>query len=295
VRSARACVFAALIAPAALLAQPAEAPAERTDAPKLEPYKIILVGDSTMAPNSGWGGAFCAHHVKWKIACLNLARGARSTRSFRSEGGWDLALAEMEVPGYARVYVLIQMGHNDQARQKPERWTEEATEYPDNLRRFVKEARAAGAVPVLITPLARREFVGGRLNNTLASWSEQVRKVARELQAPLIDLNARSAELVQKLGPVPSLDFAQRAPSPEEKAAAAKGTTLPPPPSLPAAVDDSAESAGRKTGTRGRASLKFDYTHLGPKGAETFAAMVAEDLGAAVPELGGVLIHRAPD
>ena len=48
-------------ATAALLTSGAQAQTrERTDAEPLEPYKIILVGDSTMAPHSGWGGAFCA-------------------------------------------------------------------------------------------------------------------------------------------------------------------------------------------------------------------------------------------
>jgi lysophospholipase L1-like esterase len=278
-----------LAAAGPLLAQPAAPPAERADAPALPGWKIILVGDSTMAPHSGWGGAFCAQHVKWKVACLNLARGARSTRSYRSEGAWDVALGEMKAGGYERVYVLIQMGHNDQARHKPERWTDETTEYPDNLRRFVKEARAAGAVPILLTPLSRREFKDGRLENTLASWSDQVRKVARELKAPLIDLNARSAELAQQLGPVASLEFAQAPPSDEEKAAAAKGTTLPPPPSPPAAAEDKAEKGGR-SGARGRVTLKFDYTHVGPKGAEVYAAMVAEELGRVAPEIGALII-----
>lgn len=270
------------------MAQPAEAPA-RTDAPKLAPYKIILVGDSTMAPYSGWGAAFCAHHVKWKIACLNLARGARSTRSFRSEGAWELALGEMKVPGYQAVYVLIQMGHNDQARHKPERWTEETREFPDNLRRFVKETRAAGAIPVLVTPLARREFREGMLVNTLASWSDQVRKVAQELRVPLIDLNARSAQAVQKLGPVAAMDLAQLPPSEAEKAAAARGTTLPPAQAPPAAAEDIGERSGMR-GARGHTTLKFDYTHVGPKGAHLFAAMIAEDLGAVAPELGALIL-----
>lgn len=267
----------------------AQAPPERTDAPPLEPYKIILVGDSTTAPHSGWGGAFCAHHVKWKIACLNLARGSRSTRSFRSEGGWDLALAEMKVPGYKATYVLIQMGHNDQSR-KPERWTDEATEYPENLRRFVKESRAAGAKPVLVTPLSRREFKDGKLHNTLASWSEQVRKVAAELKVPLIDLNARSAELAQQMGPVRSMEFAQASPTSEEKAAAAKGTTLAQAPSPPGAAEDTNERP-RKDGARGHVTLKFDYTHVGPLGAEAYAVMVADGLAAAVPELAALLVN----
>src|SRR3546814_6833172 len=50
-----------------------------------------------MAPHSGWGGAFCAHHVKSSVACLNGGRGGRSTRSYRQEGSWDIALAEAKV------------------------------------------------------------------------------------------------------------------------------------------------------------------------------------------------------
>lgn len=286
-RPLRTTVVAALAA-MSTLATAASSP-ERVDAPPLPGYKIILVGDSTMAPHSGWGGAFCAHHVKWRVACLNLARGARSTRSYRSEGAWDVALAEMKVPGYQRVYVLIQLGHNDQARQKPERWTDETTEYPDNLRRFVKEARAAGAVPILVTPLTRRDFKNGKLGNTLASWSAQVRKVAEETKVPLIDLNARSAELVQRLGPVESMDFGQVPPDAARKAAAARGTTPDPAPAPPGAPEDSAERSG-KSGARGEVKPKFDHTHLGDKGAHAFAAMIADDLATVAPELGSLLI-----
>src|SRR3546814_10798762 len=62
---------------------------------------------------------------------------------------WDIALAEAKVPGYRGTWVLIQFAHNDQS-SKPERWTDEATEFPANLRRFVEEVRAAGATPVLV-------------------------------------------------------------------------------------------------------------------------------------------------
>jgi lysophospholipase L1-like esterase len=261
----------------------------RTDAPPLDTYKVILVGDSTTAPHSGWGGAFCAHHVKWRVSCLNLARGARSTRSYRSEGAWDIALDEMKVDGYKEVFVLIQMGHNDQARHKPERWTEETTEFPANLRRFVKEARRAGAVPVLVTPLARRDFRDGALNDTLASWSAQVRKVAGEMKVPLIDLNARSEQLVRQLGPVGSMDLAQLPPNEAEVAAAKKGTTLPAPPNPPNAAEDKVEHAG-KAGARGYVTVKFDYTHLGPQGAALTAATIAEELAVAAPELAGLLV-----
>src|SRR3546814_13026211 len=82
------------IAACALLASGAQAgERERTDAPPLEPYKIILVGDSTMAPHSGWGGAFCAHHVKSSVACLKGGRGGRPARSYWEAGSLDIAAA----------------------------------------------------------------------------------------------------------------------------------------------------------------------------------------------------------
>ncbi len=263
-----------------------EIPGERTDAKKFTPYKIILVGDSTMAPQSGWASAFCAYHIKSSMACLNLARGGRSTRSYRAEGSWDIALDEMKVPGYRAIYVLIQMGHNDMS-SKAERWTDEVHEFPDNLRRFVTEARAAGAIPVLVTPLTLRDFKNGRLYDVLASWSDQVRKVAHETSTPLIDLNADSAALVQKLGPVAAMEFAMSPSSPEEKAAAATGTTL-----LARPAEPYVEPVGQPVvpGPHGHANQSFDYTHLGPKGAEVFAAMVAYDMAVAVPEISGQIL-----
>lgn len=269
----------------ALLAGGTQAQArERTDAPPLEPYKIILVGDSTMAPHSGWGGAFCSRHVKSSVACLNAGRGGRSTRSYRQEGGWDIALAEAKVPGYRGTWVLIQFAHNDQS-SKSERWTDEATEFPANLRRFVDEVRAAGATPVLVTPLTRREFKAGQLRNTLASWSDQVRGVAKAMNVPLVDLNALSAAQVQEMGAEMATKLAQEPPTDEELAAAKAGTTLtarPAPPEPAPIVGD---------GARGQVTRKFDYTHLGDIGAEVTAKLVTQALALAVPGLRSQLVR----
>ncbi len=254
---------------------------ERTDAPPIEPYKIILVGDSTMAPMSGWGGAFCARHVKSSVACLNLGRGGRSTRSYRQEGSWDVALAEGKVAGYKATYVLIQFGHNDQS-SAPERWTDQTSEFPANLRRYVAEVRGAGAVPVLITPLARRQFKGGKLDNTLDSWSTEVRKVATELKVPLVDLNARSAALIQQLGPESAMALAQTAPTAEETAAAKSGTTLKPRDTESARLPDVPTTPD---GPRAQFVRKFDYTHVGDAGAAAFAKLVAHSLAVSVPAL----------
>ncbi|MGL3821638.1 rhamnogalacturonan acetylesterase [Sphingopyxis sp. R3-92] len=270
---------------AAALASGAQAQeGERSDAPPLLPYKVILVGDSTMAPHSGWGGAFCANHVKSSVACLNTGRGGRSTRSYRQEGGWDIVLAEAAVPGYRETYVLIQFGHNDQST-KPERRTDETTEFPANLRRFVEEVRAKGAIPVLLTPLTRREFKDGKLKNSLASWSDQVRGVAKALDVPLVDLNALSAAQVQEMGAEMATKLAQEAPTAEELAAARAGTTLtarPAPPSPPPIEGD---------GPRGQVTRKFDYTHVGDIGAEVTARLVTQGLARVAPGLRSQLVR----
>jgi len=274
----------ALVAAAVLLAGGAQAKErERTDAEPIAPYKIVLVGDSTMAPHSGWGGAFCAKHVKSSVACVNAGRGGRSTRSYRQEGSWDIALAEARVPGYRATYVLIQFGHNDQSSQ-PERWTDETTEFPANLRQFVTDVRGAGAIPILVTPLTRRDFKDGKLKNTLASWSDQIRSVAKAMDVPLVDLNALSARQVQEMGAEMATKLAQEPPSDGELTAARAGTTLPAPPApaVPPPIEGN--------GPRGQVTRKFDYTHLGDIGAEVTARLLTQALAHAVPGLRSQLV-----
>lgn len=277
--------LAMMLAPALLHAEDA-APRARTDAPPIQAYKIVLVGDSTMAVHSGWGAAFCSNHVKSSIACLNLGRGGRSTRSYRAEGSWDVALAEAGVKGYKGSWVLIQFAHNDQS-DKPERWTDMTTEFPANLARYVDEVRAAGATPVLLTPLTRREFRDGQLRNTLAPWAEEVRKVAVAKKVALVDLNARSAALVGKMGAATATKLAQDPPTTEELASAEQGNTLPPRPAPTEAAQTPIENSALP---RGRVTRKFDYTHVGNIGAEVFARQVVVDLAAAVPELRSQLV-----
>ncbi len=247
--------------------------------------KIVLVGDSTTAVQGGWGPAFCARHVTSFLTCTNLARGGRSTYNYRAEGSWALAQAEMRTPGYARTWVLVQFGHNDQPG-KPGRSTDLQREFPDNLRRYVREIRAAGAQPVLVTPLTRRQFTDGVLIDDLAPWAEAVRSVAREMEVPLVDLHARSRAVVQALGPVAAMPLAQAAATPAQVSAALGGTTVGAAPvaGAPAAQDNAVAEP------MGQAKVAFDYTHLGPDGAALFATLVTEELARQVPSLRPLLI-----
>jgi lysophospholipase L1-like esterase len=275
----------------ALLASPLVAHAQE---PLFKASKIVLVGDSTTAVGSGWGGSFCAKHVTSNIACVDLGRGGRSSRTYREEGSWALALKEMTSGGFAQTYVLIQMGHNDQPG-RPERSTDLATEFPANMARFVAEARAAGATPVLVTPLIRRQFKDGKVHDDLAPWADAVRKVAADTKTPLVDLHALSKDAVQAMGPVAALALAEIPPPPEVAAAAKSGTTTGAmfyEPAIPGAVVPPRPPAAPAVPPSPMASVKpvFDYTHLGPDGADLFSAMIAKALATAVPELGRQLV-----
>ena len=296
-----------LVLAAALLATPLSARAQTAPvtAPEPAPFKspkIVLIGDSTTAVQGGWGPSFCGKHVTSFIACINLARGGRSSGSYRSEGSWALAMYEIRSGGFSETYVLIQFGHNDQPG-KPARSTDLATEFPANIARYVEEVRTAGGKPVLLTPLTRRQFKDGKLVDDLGPWAAAVRKVAAETQTPLIDLHALSSAAIQAMGPVEAMTFAQSAPDPRVREAAKSGTTIearfyepaipgatvpqapapaatPPPPQNNAAVEP-----------MGTPKQTFDYTHLGHEGADYFAAMVAKALGDAVPALRRQLIQ----
>ena len=162
--------------------------------------RVILVGDSTMASSTGYGDALCARLTP-ETACLNLARGGRSSGSFRAEGRWDEVQRLLgDVGAYRRTYVLIGFGHNDQPG-KPGRSTDYVTEFPANMQRYVAEARALGAVPVLVTPLTRRGFKDGYVQDDLAPWASTVRTIASATRTPLVDLNTLSRAAVQAMGP----------------------------------------------------------------------------------------------
>jgi lysophospholipase L1-like esterase len=223
--------------------------------------RIILVGDSTMATKSGYGDAFCARFTP-EVSCINLARGGRSSGSFRAEGRWDEVQRLLnDGAGFQATYVLVQFGHNDQPG-KPGRSTDFATEFPVNMARYAQEAKALGGVPVLLTPLTRRTFHGQYLHNDLAPWADATRKAAAREHAALLDLNADSYAAVQAMG----------------QAEADTLAVAPPPAVVAASLDPN------KLEPQGPAKSAFDRTHVGAKGADFFAAMVEREMVRALPE-----------
>jgi pectin methylesterase-like acyl-CoA thioesterase/lysophospholipase L1-like esterase len=159
------------------------------------PIRIVLVGDSTVTDKQGWGPGFKALLADG-VECVNVARGGRSSKSFRSEGLWEPVLAERAD------YVLIQFGHNDEPGKGLDRETDAGTEFRANMKRYLEEARAKGMKPILVTSLTRRQFgPDGKINSSLIPYVQAVKDVAADTKCPLIDLHARSIELCEMLGP----------------------------------------------------------------------------------------------
>lgn len=257
-----------LLVPLFVLAAAAQTP--------LAPVRIILVGDSTMAAKSGYGPGFCADVVP-AVTCLDMAKGGRSSSSYRAEGSWNAVMDQLQHNSdFKATYVLIQFGHNDQPG-KPGRSTDLATEFPVNLKHYVEDVKATGARPILVTPLTRRSFRNGELRNDLEPWAAATRKVAAEEHVPVLELNAESVAAVQRMGPVEANTLAMAPPPPEIAATAASGNSMSAP-KTPVPANNVVER-------KGEAAPLFDYTHLGAKGAAFFGRMVADELVRAVPEL----------
>jgi lysophospholipase L1-like esterase len=162
---------------------------------------VFLAGDSTvtdqqLVPYSAWGQMLPAFFDA-TVAIANHAESGESARSFVSERRQDKLVSMLK----AGDYVLIQFGHNDQ-KAGPTHLTEPGG-YQDLLRRFVADARAKGAHPVFVTSMERRNFdaEGRHIVPSLEGYPQANRDLGKELDVPVIDLNARSIRLYEALGP----------------------------------------------------------------------------------------------
>ncbi len=236
-RAALSLIAATLSLLAARAAEPAPAHKPR----------VALAGDSTVTTTAGWGAAF-EELLGSRGECIQLARGGQSSKSFRDSGQWAKVIASKPD------YVLIQFGHNDMPGKGPHRETDPATTYSENLTRFVTEARAIGAQPILVTSLTRRIFeASGKMRGELAPYAEAARKVAAEQRVPLIDLYALSIALVEKLGPAGVEPFEPMDPPK-------------PTPAMP------------------KPEPRRDGTHLNARGSIVFGEIIAGELARVLPD-----------
>ena len=186
---------------------------------------VYLIGDSTMAdyannyepgkdymktryPVTGWGQVFQQFLVKDSLQKVNKliktnsalvddrARGGRSTRTFFQEGRWRAVYENLKKDDL----VLMQFGHNDGAENMTERYVT-IEGYKEFLRLFVSQTRSKGAVPIILTPVARNyPWKDGKLQNVHGLYDQAAKDVAKELNVMFIDLNKKSMDFFTKKG-----------------------------------------------------------------------------------------------
>lgn len=156
---------------------------------------IHMAGDSTMmnyrgkdAPQQGWGQRM-QELVKDGVTVKNRSIGGRSTKSFKAEKRWENLIREVKKGDF----VIIQFGHNDGTKNKPERYTDPKTEYKENMKEFVEDVRRAGGIPVIVTSIPFGIYLeDGSLKPAgfLAPYLQSAREVAAETKCDLVDLYA---------------------------------------------------------------------------------------------------------
>lgn len=180
---------------------------------------LFLVGDSTVRNGRGdgidglgqwgWGDPLAAYFDPAKINLVNRAVGGTGARTFMAQGYWDHVVALLK-PGDI---VIVQFGHNDNGPMAPLHGVGAETEdrvvagktetihtWGWYMRKYVADARAKGAVPVICTLIPRNIWENGRIARQHDSHADWARAVAKAESVPLLDLNELIAQRYDPLG-----------------------------------------------------------------------------------------------
>lgn len=183
---------------------------------------VYIVGDSTVKNGTkgqqGWGERLAEFLDTNKVAVANHAIGGRSSRTFLTEGRWDKVLQQLK-PGD---FVLMQFGHNDSGKpddaKRPRGTlpgishttltiTNPATQKPEvvhtygwYVRKYITEAKAKGATPIVCSPVPRNIWTNGRVARADRSHGKWAREIAEAEKVPFLDLNELIAARYESLG-----------------------------------------------------------------------------------------------
>ncbi|WP_140486114.1 rhamnogalacturonan acetylesterase [Flavobacterium sp. GSA192] len=164
---------------------------------------VYLAGDSTVTdqdlePWASWG-QFITNYFDQNVVVANYAVSGATLRSFKASLRLKKVLSIIK-PGD---YLIVEFAHNDE-KEKGEGigpWDS----YSASIREYVQAARDKGAIPILITPVQRRAFnADGTLKPTHGDYPDAMRKVAQEMNVPLVDITKLTTTLYESWGDEPS-------------------------------------------------------------------------------------------
>jgi lysophospholipase L1-like esterase len=197
-------------------------PASSPPAPDPGRPTLFIIGDSTVKNGAkgqvGWGDPIAAYFDPARIKVVNRAIGGRSSRTFLTEGRWDQVLAEMK-PGD---FLLLQFGHNDggpitggRARASLKGIGDETQEvtnaqtgqkevvhsYGWYLRKYVRDAKARGATPIVLSPIPRNRWSENRtVFRASGDYGRWAAEVAQSEGVAFVDLNEIVARRYEEMG-----------------------------------------------------------------------------------------------
>jgi lysophospholipase L1-like esterase len=165
---------------------------------------LYLAGDLTVCDQpplsdpytsyGGWGQGLPLF-FKPGVAIANYAAAGRTSISSINEGKLNDILKVIQ----PNDYLFIQFGHNDEHTGSG---SSPFTTYEAALQKYIDGARAHKAIPVLVTPVARRSFdSSGKIVDTHGNYPVAMRQLAARENVMLIDLTALSMTYFQSLGP----------------------------------------------------------------------------------------------
>lgn len=193
---------------------------------KKEKPVFYIIGDSTVKNGDGtgkqglwgWGDFIAPYFDTTKISIRNHAIGGRSSRTFITEGRWDKVLATLKKSDY----VIMQFGHNDagplddtaRARGTIKGIGNESKDiynpimkkqevvytYGYYMRKYIRDAKAKGAVAIVCSPIPRNDWKDGKVSRSKESYAGWAQQVAKEEGAYFVDLNDLVATKYEQMG-----------------------------------------------------------------------------------------------
>jgi lysophospholipase L1-like esterase len=183
------------------------------------PVTVFLMSDSTVTDQRGepygtWG-QMLPRWFKPPVVIVNYAESGETLKAFRAEHRWDKILSQIK-PGD---YVFMQFGTNDlnkgdgtnvhnaiwPADDHAGDWANtyvEGEDYKNLLKQYAAEAKARGAIPVIVSPMTKIDRQTGAINfDGLRNYPKDAIDAAKEAGVAYIDLNAMSVDVWTALGP----------------------------------------------------------------------------------------------
>jgi len=185
---------------------------------------LFIIGDSTVRNGSGhgvdsmwgWGSLLDQYFDPKRIAVTNRAIGGRSSRTFLTEGRWTNILNDLK----AGDYVLMQFGHNDgggltgnrgrgslrgngddtQAITNNNGQVETVHTYGWYLRKYITDAKARGATPIVVSQIPRNIWKDGRVGREADRYGGWAKQAAEQGGALFFDLNDLVAVQYERIG-----------------------------------------------------------------------------------------------